>query len=381
MDLFGTEQGRMRLSLCLGLLVLLWGLGQIWEMLLPFLLAGLFAYMMMPLVRLVQYRLHVRNRGLSVLIVFLLLIAVLTSSLAYLIPEIQGEIAKTLSTLELYNKGDSILEMILPDYVHSYLRKSLDLRLITEYLSPKQLGQALSTLQEQAGSVISGTLSVFSWGIVFSMGIIYFIFIMIDFEGLGNGVAGLFPEAMRPQLRQIYHELDYYMNGYFRGQALIALSVGILVTIGFNIIGLPMATALGVFIGVLNFIPYMQAVGIPPLILSAILMAAQTGNNVVGCILLALGVLLVVQIIQETLLVPRIMGATMGMRASLILLSLSVWGYLLGFFGLLIALPASMALYSFYMRYILKDETFIRQMDERLKSRKASTVKSVSKCV
>ena len=54
----------------------------------------------------------------------------------------------------------------------------------------------------------------------------------------------------------------------------------------------------------------------------------------------------------------------MGMRPSLILLALSVWGYLLGFFGMLVALPGTMALYSIYMRYVVEDKNYIERMDK-----------------
>ena len=94
-------------------------------------------------------------------------------------------------------------------------------------------------------------------------------------------------------------------------------------------------------------------------------MAAQNGENIFVCLLLAYGVLMIVQFIQDMILVPRIMGYTMGMRPSLILLVLAVWGYLLGFFGMLIALPATMFLYSFYKRYILEDQEYIQEMELR----------------
>jgi len=170
-------------------------------------------------------------------------------------------------------------------------------------------------------------------------------------------------------MRTVFSDLDRYMNSYFRGQALVALSVGVLLSIGFNIIGLPMATAMGIFIGLLNFIPYMQALGIVPLGLAGLLMAAQNGENVFVCLLIAYGVLLIVQIIQDMILVPRIMGHTMGMRPSLILLVLTIWGYLLGFFGMLIALPATMFLYSFYKRYILEDKEYIAEVEERARQK------------
>jgi len=127
---------------------------------------------------------------------------------------------------------------------------------------------------------------------------------------------------------------------------------------------LPLAIILGIFIGLLNFIPYMQALGIIPLGLAAVLMAIQTNSSVWVSLALAYGVLMVVQVIQDMILVPKIMGGRMGMRPSLILLALSVWGYLLGFFGMLIALPGTMALYSIYMRYVVEDKSYIDRMDK-----------------
>ena len=226
-------------------------------------------------------------------------------------------------------------------------------------------------LLDQVGGIINGTLSVFSWGFVFLVGLVYFVFILLDFENLGRGFIGLFPKSLRPTVKTITADLDRYMNSYFRGQALVAMSVGLLLSIGFNIIGLPLATAMGIFIGILNFIPYMQALGVIPLGLVSVLMGAQTGENVFVCMLLAYGVLMIVQVIQDMILVPRIMGQTMGMRPSLILLVLSIWGYLLGFFGMLIALPLTMFIYSIYMRYVLQDEDYIEKMRLQEEKREA----------
>lgn len=362
---------RLLLGLMITALVLIF-LTLVWEVLLPFLLAGIFAYVVMPLVRFVQTRLYVRSRGAAVCIVFVVIGLVVFSGLSYLVPAIESEVSKTIQALQQYSGKEGLLDMIVPAHTLAEWRHTFRLGNIAHDLTPERIAEFTKTLWEQTSGIISGTLSVFSWSLVFAMGLVYFIFIMIDFEGLSRGVVDLFPRPMRSAVEEIGREMDYFMNSYFRGQALIALSVGVLCTIAFHIIGLPMATALGIFIGILNFIPYLQALGLLPLALSAILMGAQTGQNVFLCLLLAGGALLAVQVIQETILVPRIMGSSMGMRPSLILLSLAVWGSLLGFFGLLIALPMTMALYSLYMRYVLQDEAYIRMMDEKMKKRKGS---------
>ena len=343
----------------------------IWSVILPFLLAGIFAYVMMPLVRFFQYTLRLRSRGLSVILTLLLLGAVVYLAIIFIIPSINAEIEKTLQVISGYSSGQDILTMILPRNIRNYLNGGLRWGNFSQQLSLEKVLENVKLLLDQVGGIINSTLSIFSWGLVFLIGFVYFVFILLDFENLGRGFISLFPKTLRPTIRTISMDLDRYMNNYFRGQALVAMSVGILLTIGFNIIGLPLATAMGIFIGILNFIPYMQALGIIPLGLASLLMAAQTGENAFVCMLLGYGVLMIVQIIQDMIIVPRIMGQTMGMRPSLILLVLSIWGYLLGFFGMLIALPITMFIYSLYMRYVLQDEEYIEQMRLQEEKRKA----------
>ena len=343
----------------------------IWSIILPFLLAGIFAYVMMPLVRFFQYTLRLRSRGLSVILTLLLLGAVVYLAVIFIIPSINAEIEKTLQVISGYSSGQDILMMILPRNIRNYLNGGLRWGNFPQQLSFEKVLENVKLLLDQVGGIINSTLSIFSWGLVFLIGFVYFVFILLDFENLARGFISLFPKTLRPTIRTISMDLDRYMNNYFRGQALIAISVGILLSIGFNIIGLPLATAMGIFIGILNFIPYMQALGIIPLGLASLLMAAQTGENAFVCMLLAYGVLMIVQIIQDMIIVPRIMGQTMGMRPSLILLVLSIWGYLLGFFGMLIALPITMFIYSLYMRYVLQDEEYIEQMRLQEEKRKA----------
>ena len=352
-------------------LLILWGVRAIWDVLLPFLLAGIFAYVVMPLVRFFQYTLRLRSRGLSVILTLGVIGALIYLAIIYVVPSVKEEVEKTLQMISSYSGGQDLISMLLPRSVRDYFTSNRTWGNLSRNLSIDKVIENTKLILDQVGGIINSTLSVFSWGFVFLMGIVYFIFILLDFENLGRGIISLFPVSLRPMMRTVFSDLDRYMNSYFRGQALVALSVGVLLSIGFNIIGLPMATAMGIFIGLLNFIPYMQALGIIPLGLAGLLMAAQNGENVFVCLLIAYGVLLIVQIIQDMILVPRIMGHTMGMRPSLILLVLTIWGSLLGFFGMLIALPATMFLYSFYKRYILEDKEYIAEVEERARQKSA----------
>jgi predicted PurR-regulated permease PerM len=146
------------------------------------------------------------------------------------------------------------------------------------------------------------------------------------------------------------------MNKYFRGQALVAFCVGVLFCIGFLIIDFPLAIGLGIFVGILNLVPYLQIVAFAPTILLAILKAADTGENFWIIILSATAVFVIVQIIQDGFIVPKIMGKITGLNPAIILLSLSIWGSLMGFVGLIIALPLTTLIISYYERFILGHE-------------------------
>lgn len=130
-----------------------------------------------------------------------------------------------------------------------------------ELLSKENLLKAVKQIAPQLWSILSNTFSIlFSITIVFVI-LLYFIFILLDYEKIANGWIDLIPERYRPFLQGLAEDVEYSMNRYFRGQSLIALSVGVLLAIGFKIINFPLAVTLGLFIGVLNLIPYMQAIG------------------------------------------------------------------------------------------------------------------------
>ena len=165
----------------------------------------------------------------------------------------------------------------------------------------------------------------------------------------------LLPERYRKFAVQVANDVETGMNKYFRGQGLVAFIVGILFSIGFLIIDFPLAIGLGLFIGLLNMVPYLQLVGFIPTILLAVVKAADTGESFWIIMLGALIVFAVVQAIQDTILTPKIMGKVMGLNSAIILLSLSIWGSLLGIMGMIIALPMTTLLITYYQRYIIKN--------------------------
>ena len=178
----------------------------------------------------------------------------------------------------------------------------------------------------------------------------------MDYELYAEGWAKFVPKRRRAFARQLVGDIERGMSGYFRGQALIALSNCVMFTIGFLIIGFPLPVALGCCIGIISFVPYLQVVGILPATVLALLKTAETGANFWWLICGVLLVYIVVQILQDTIFTPKIMGKIMGLPPAIILFSLSVWGFALGIVGLIIALPVTTLMVSYYKRYVVGEE-------------------------
>ena len=195
-------------------------------------------------------------------------------------------------------------------------------------------------------------MSIFTFFII----LLYVVFILYDYESIAQGWIPLVPEKYRKFVVGLRNDVVDSMNRYFRGQAFVALCVGILFSIGFLIIDFPMAIGLGLFIGALNLVPYLQVIGLLPTILLAMLKAADTGGNFWLILLAAMAVFAVVQTIQDGFIVPRVMGKITGLNPAIILLSLSIWGSLLGMLGMIIALPLTTLMLSYYQRFIINRE-------------------------
>ena len=322
--------------------------------LLPFLIAWLLAYMMQPFVKFFQYKVKLKSRILAIMAVILSTLLLLTLIGISIAPSINQEVNRTIELMQRHNTNYGEIPLIPQSWI-KFIEENIEPEQITQLLSKENITKAIKQIAPKMWVVLTNTFSfLFSITIIFVI-LLYFIFIRLDYEKIVNGWTKLIPERYRPFIQELADDVEYNMNRYFRGQSLIALSVGILFAIGFKIVNFPMAVILGLFIGFLNLIPYMQTIGIIPMILLSLLKAAETGGNfwfIFGSGLLVLGV---VQCIQDLYLTPRIMGKAMGLNPALILLSLSIWGTLLGFIGLIIALPMTTLFFSYYKRFILAD--------------------------
>ena len=332
----------------------IWLLNTLSGVLLPFFIAWLLAYLLYPFVHFIQYRLKVRNRILSIIVALLLLIAVLTGIIALIVPPIVKEMAH-LAELTTFYFNDVMTQTNMASYIQNIVNYLSNKNTLVGLMQQSSFVDAMQTIMIQTWSLVSGTVNVALSVLGMFIVLLYMFFILIDYEKICQGWVNLIPAGKRGFASMVVQDVQNGMNAYFRGQSLIALIVGILFSIGFLIIDFPLAIGLGLFIGFLNLVPYMQLFGFIPTILLAILKAAETGESFWVIMLCALAVFAVVQTIQDMYLTPRIMGHVMGLNPAIILLSLSVWGSLMGIIGFIIALPLTTLLLSYYRRFILKE--------------------------
>lgn len=244
----------------------------------------------------------------------------------------------------------------IPRPVQDFLREHINNGEIERFLREQDLVGAVKNTLPKVWQVVWSTAGVIMNFAASLIGLLYFFFLLTDYEKYANGWIEFVPHRRRAFAARLVADVERGMAGYFRGQALIALSNCVMFSIGFYLIGFPLPLALGCLIGVISFVPYLQVLGIIPAALLAVLKAAESGQNFWWLIGLVLVVYLVVQILQDTIFTPRIMGKIMGLPPAIILLSLSVWGYVFGIIGLILALPVTTLAISYYKRYVVGED-------------------------
>lgn len=343
---------RIVFSVC-GLLATLYLLNALKGVLLPFLVACLIAYMLEPIVKWNMKWLHISSRFLPVVLTLIEASIAIGIFCVIFIPYIVSECESMAEMIRKYTTTQINIPYISQS-IHNFIKDNLDLNQISQMLSKDEWTSLVKSSISKSWSFLSSSLAfvvgVVSWLIV----ILYVIFIMLDYEKLMLSFRQLVPHRHRHRVFRIFDDIKNAMNRYFRGQFLIALIVGILFSIGFLIIGLPMGVALGMLIGLLNMVPYLQVISLPVTTVLCLVWTVSTGGDFWVIFWESMAVYLIVQVIQDLYLTPKIMGKAMGLNPAIILLSLSVWGSLLGFMGLIIGLPLTTLLLSYYNLYVIQ---------------------------
>lgn len=323
--------------------------------LLPFGVACLIAYILEPFVQFNRKLLHLRGRLVAVFVTLfeaLFLFGVLTAiAVPYIISEFKemGQLLQNYASSELHIP-------YLPQEIHLFIRRNIDLEGLSRMISKDEWMTLIEGTLKTAWGLITNSISFLLGLLNWVMVILYVIFLMIDYDRLERGLHWVVPPKYRGSVFHVARDVKRSMNHYFRGQALIALIVGVLFSIGFSIVGVPLAIPLGLLIGLMNMVPYLQLASFPLTAFLCLVYSVGGGGDFWSIFGQAFLVYCVVQIIQDLFLTPKIMGKAMGLNPAIILFSLSVWGCLLGILGMIIALPMTTLVIAYYNKYISSRE-------------------------
>lgn len=326
----------------------IWLTGVLKNVLLPFFLACLLSYILEPFVEFNQHTLKLNKRAPAVIITLIDGLVIAALLVYFFMPIVLGEIEQLDKMIKLYaNKNVAI--PFLPERVSAVIEDKWNLNgLIEEFENGR-----LATWLDKGETIVSVTVEFVLHSLEWLLTFIYVIFILLDYDRMGKGFSLLVPEKYRPTVMQISRDVKVSMNKYFRSQLLIATCAAVFYCVGFSIVGLPMAVVMGIIVGILYMIPYFQYITVIPVSIICFIYSLN-GTVDFWALLGKCGlVYLVSQCICDYVLTPKIMGKSMGLNPAIILLSLSIWGTLLGIIGMIIALPLTTLILVYYKKVII----------------------------
>ena len=334
-------------------LVILYVTNYLSSVLLPFFVAWFFAYLLYPVVKFIEVRLHIRVRALSIILAMVAAIGVVGGVLWLIIP----------SMIDQFDKLGEVLMRWLQQTTHTdnlthVIKEWLlaNQSQVENFLKSKDFTDTLKTAMPKVFSVVGQTANIVISIVASMITLLYMFFILYDYETLTANWVRIFPKKNRPFWHALMKDVERELNNYIRGQGMVALCMGIMFCIGFTIIGFPMAIGLGILIGIMDLVPYLHTFALIPTAFLAMLKSADTGQSFWLVFGLALLVFCVVQLITDMVVTPKIMGKAMGLNPAILLLSLSVWGALLGFIGLIVALPLTTLIIAYWQRYVTREK-------------------------
>jgi len=295
----------------------------------PLLLAIAVVYLLNPLVSALERRGVPRVAGAG--IVYILFLCIVALAISLLVPVVTRQVGQVIDHF--------------PDYLadaQAYVRRvaarfgqepdfRLDAEQVREWLSAGENRQAVTRYLTGLRSV---TTSVISGLIIFVLGPVMAFYLLVDLPRLRRGAMALVPPGRRNEIKALMDQIGQAVGGFFRGQLLVALFVGVASSIGLWAIGLPYWLLVGIVAGIFNLVPLVG-----PFIGGglAVIIALVSGEPLTA--VWAALVLLAVQQIDNHLISPNVMGRTVQLHPVVVMLALLVGASFAGLFGMLVVVP------------------------------------------
>jgi predicted PurR-regulated permease PerM len=308
---------------------LVWLLSPI---LMPFMLAAVFAYLGDPLVDRLE-RLHM-GRSLAASIVFLVMLLVVALVLVLLVPLIQRQIARFVAALPAYAAWfahDAVpwLEKKLHIPPSEFDVSTLIAR-VREHLGT--LGGVAATV---LGYATRSGLALVSAGVAVVLVPVVTFYLLRDWDRLVAHIDTLLPREAQPTIRRLARETDSVLGAFVRGQLLVMLALAIYYAITLKLVGLDVGPLIGMIAGLVSFVPYLGfIIGIVASIVAALVQYHDVFHLVLVLVVFGVGNLL-----ESYVLVPKLVGGRIGLHPVAVIFAVLAFGDLFGFIGVLLALP------------------------------------------
>lgn len=308
------------------IIMLLWFLWSVKNILTPFFIGFIIAYVLDPFVDILeQSRIP---RAWAIIFIYFFFLGVFFLLIFYALPVILVDLNKLIEAIPEYTKfiQDTIRE-IQKEYSRVPIPDSI--RQVTDETIVRGESFIIFLIQ----GMVQGIIQLFSQSINFILAPILSFYILKEFNKLGRYALMLIPVRFRAEAAQIAGEINLAMRKFIRGNLLVALLVAILTTMGMYLIGMDFPVLLGIIVGVTNFIPYFGAIiGAIPAFFLALIKSKWLA-------LYVLGVMFLVQQIEGNIISPKVLGDCVGLHPLVIIFALLAGGQLWGVAGLLIAIP------------------------------------------
>ncbi len=304
------------------------------DVLLPFVAGLVLAYLLDPVANRLE-RLGLK-RFFAAFVIVGLFVIVLIVLIILLAPILVGQLAGLADNLPGYV---SRLQTLIADPNRAWLRKVLGVSFADADTGDliKQATGGLAVFLRSLWSGGQALLSLFSLLVITPVVAFY---LMCDWPRMMQTIDGWLPRAYAPTIRALAAEIDAAIAGYIRGQSGICLILASLYALGLSVIGLRFGLLIGVAIGIASFVPYVGS--LTGLVVAVGIAIAQFWPDW-GPVAAVLGVCVVCQFLEGYVLGPYLVGRVVGLHPVWLLFALFAFGYLLGFVGLLLAIPLAAA--------------------------------------
>lgn len=315
------------------------------SVIMPFAVGILIAYLLDPFVR--KLGKHKINRTFATCIVLSLVIIAVFPTLLLLLSIVGEQIIKLVSSLP--QLSSTLIVKIAPIFERLQTAfPSLEPENIKQYLQDNA-NNAAKTLTYLLSKIISGGFAFIN---IISLAIITPIvafYMLRDWNGFTAQIDNLLPRGQREEIRSVMHKIDKAIAGFLRGQFSVCLILGTIYSVGLYFIGLQMGVAVGFMAGIISFIPYVGSIsGFVTAIIIAFIQYDTMGPIAQVC-----GVFLFGQLLESYYLTPTLVGDNVGLHPVWIMFAILAGGVLLGFLGVLLAVPLA-AIIAVLIRHFLE---------------------------